>query len=1012
MRFLTSEASRQKLQRLWSLAKRLILSEAVLVSAALALLIVLFFHDIVFLDKTLVTSAANPGVMGRSQPFGYPGDPPPTNVYLMDPLAPAVIESTTENVSQFYRELTIPLWDANTALGRPLLGSLEGATVNPVRSPLLVFPAPAVWDAFLLARVFVAGLFTYLFAKLLGTSRGAAFAAAVAFMFSGFFMLFVNAPQPEYAMLIPVLLYAFELLIQRPSGRTTVLAAAAVALGFLNGNPETTVLLIFFGTAYYLARVVSEAHRKWSVHAPRLLLPLGVSLGTGAGLSAFVIVPFIELSGFLDFGGLSVHLHPTARELGIKHIPVRTVISLFVPYFDGPPVQNFQGSGWTGIRHYVGLVIPLLGVMGLWNRPLMRRAGWFFAAAAVLMLAKTYGVGVVNWIGYLPVFNVIDFGLYLAPLIAFSIAIMAALGIDQVTSRSFRGWHAVLALAVLALSLAWLVWMNRSILDAIPNSHLLFYIAVALGLGTAATGALLATRWGWLPVHVAVVVLIALVSLELLIPTLPYKGDFGVITRELYGRRLPVLERPERHDPFIEPPFVTFLKEDKSKYRVFGQEEKVLYPNTSSVYGIDDIRGYTALTVGRYLSFIQRFVNPSVRQRFTGAPLPPLGSELEPASYVANPMFDLLNVKYILAKRGLTELYDHSLADALLAANPDVRRQKPERVKLDLYSINGEEQAVLFQHAPSSLSLELSPSDQSRFLVFRLALDPEVWHPDRGDGVLFEVSVDDGQMSEKVFSQWADPKNDPEDRRWIDGSADLSPYLGRSITLVLSTSPGESGAWDWAAWGDLRLASSPEVGLPNLSPGQFELVYDKEVKVYRNTHALPRAFVVNRAEVASGMEEAFAIMERANFDPAQVAVIEGDLPAAQLAVLTNGQETGDSTVQITNYQDDQVTIRVETQRPGVLVLGDTYYPGWKAYVDGDETPIYPTNVALRSVYLEAGEHEVRFVYSPASFKLGVLISGLSLLALVAYAGRSTAWSVWVRLRERKRRGQGGVDAVG
>ena len=107
-----------------------------------------------------------------------------------------------------------------------------------------------------------------------------------------------------------------------------------------------------------------------------------------------------------------------------------------------------------------------------------------------------------------------------------------------------------------------------------------------------------------------------------------------------------------------------------------------------------------------------------------------------------------------------------------------------------------------------------------------------------------------------------------------------------------------------------------------------------------------------------------------------------------------------------------MTIRVESQRAGLLVLSDTYYPGWKAYVDGQETPIYPTDVALRSVYLEAGEHEVRFVYSPASFKLGVLISGLSLLALVAYAGRGTAWRLWVRLRERRRRGQGGEDAVG
>jgi hypothetical protein len=445
---------------------------------------------------------------------------------------------------------------------------------------------------------------------------------------------------------------------------------------------------------------------------------------------------------------------------------------------------------------------------------------------------------------------------------------------------------------------------------------------------------------------------------------------------------------------------------------VFGQEDKVLYPNTSSVYGIDDVRGYWAITVERYISFIQHFVNPSVRQRFTGAPLPPLGSELEPASYVGNPMFDLLNVKYVLAKRGLTELYDHSLADALLDANPEALRQMPQREKLDVYRINGEEQAVLLQHAPSSLSLELSISEESRFLVFRLALDPEVWRPDRGDGVLFEVSVDDGRMSETLFSRWVDPKNDPKDRRWIDGSVNLSAYLDRSITLVLSTSPGASSAWDWAAWGDLRLADSPEAGLPNLSPGQFELVYNKEVKIYRNTHAFPRAFVIHRIVPAASQDEAIALIQQTDFDPSTQAVIEGDLPPAQLAVLAEGQATGGSTVEITEYQDQRVELRVTTERPGLLVLSDTYYPGWKAYVDGEETAIYPTDVALRSVYIEPGEHEVMFVYSPASFKLGVLISGLSLLALGTYAGWGTAQGLWARRRERRRSDQLGEEAEG
>jgi hypothetical protein len=250
-----------------------------------------------------------------------------------------------------------------------------------------------------------------------------------------------------------------------------------------------------------------------------------------------------------------------------------------------------------------------------------------------------------------------------------------------------------------------------------------------------------------------------------------------------------------------------------------------------------------------------------------------------------------------------------------------------------------------------------------------------------------------------------DPKNNPDDRRWIDGSVDLSPYLGQPITLELSTSPGESSAADWAGWGGLRLVDSPDKVVPSLSPGQFDLVYDEEVKIYRNNHAFPRAFVVHEAEVVSGVEGAIERMKEGQFNPAQTAVIEGDLQPARLAALTEGRAAGGSSVEFTEHRDNEVKLRVETERPGLLVLSDTYYPGWQAYVDGEKTPIYPTDAALRSVYLEAGEHEVRFVYSPGTFKLGTAISGLSLLALAAFAAWDPVRRQWARLRDRTGGGQ-------
>jgi hypothetical protein len=347
-----------------------------------------------------------------------------------------------------------------------------------------------------------------------------------------------------------------------------------------------------------------------------------------------------------------------------------------------------------------------------------------------------------------------------------------------------------------------------------------------------------------------------------------------------------------------------------------------------------------------------------------------------------NRMFNLLNVKYIISRDYLPLAHDYHLADQFLPVQPETGSGG----RLDVFKINGQEEAVLFQHPISSLSYDLTPDEDSRFLLFKLAMDPAVWRPDRGDGVSFTVSARLDGTEEVLFSQWVDPKNNPDDRRWIDAAVDLSPYLGRPMTLVLSTGPGDSGAYDWAGWGGLRLAASADAPAEDTSPAQFQLAYDGDIKVYENRDAFPRAFVVHRAVMASETHEAIARMNEEEFDPAQVAVVEGELPPDQLAALAASPARDGSSVEITRYKDNQVELLARMDNPGLLVLSDTYYPGWKAYVDGKQVPIYPTDLAIRSVFVPAGEHEVKFVFSPGSFKLGAAITLASLAALVAYAG--------------------------
>ncbi|NWG13793.1 MAG: YfhO family protein [Acidobacteria bacterium] len=101
--------------------------------------------------------------------------------------------------------------------------------------------------------------------------------------------------------------------------------------------------------------------------------------------------------------------------------------------------------------------------------------------------------------------------------------------------------------------------------------------------------------------------------------------------------------------------------------------------------------------------------------------------------------------------------------------------------------------------------------------------------------------------------------------------------------------------------------------------------------------------------------------------------------------------SGFEAVDVIYSSTDEVRIKARTDRSGHLILWDTYYPGWKAYVDGTEGRIYRANLAFRSVHLEPGEHDVRFVFKPMSFYLGLFLSCVGIavsMVLISWSSRT------------------------
>lgn len=155
---------------------------------------------------------------------------------------------------------------------------------------------------------------------------------------------------------------------------------------------------------------------------------------------------------------------------------------------------------------------------------------------------------------------------------------------------------------------------------------------------------------------------------------------------------------------------------------------------------------------------------------------------------------------------------------------------------------------------------------------------------------------------------------------------------------------------------------------------------DAKYALFDNTQALPRAFIVHSAKTLQGRDAMFKELSSPEFDPVKYIVLEESTNIIKNADTKNlPQEPHPA---ILEYSPNSVTIRATLLEEGYLVLGDTFYPGWNAYVDGKKSKVLKTNYILRSVFLEKGEHIVKFVYEPKSFAIGMIITLISIGILV------------------------------
>lgn len=242
--------------------------------------------------------------------------------------------------------------------------------------------------------------------------------------------------------------------------------------------------------------------------------------------------------------------------------------------------------------------------------------------------------------------------------------------------------------------------------------------------------------------------------------------------------------------------------------------------------------------------------------------------------------------------------------------------------------------------------------------------------------------------------------------RTLPLGGDPMPYAAAGIPVMFTSNPVQQRRWQDFLDGFNLASSMPDIiNVRYLVGEKKQIEQDQAVLggkfvpvfaapntgnlILENRSVLPKGWLVPAAGRVAAPQEALSVLQNPAFDPRKVALVESDSPI-RLADPNGAIPATAGQVQLQHYEGERIDLTADVAVNAMLVLGEKYYPGWRATVDGKETQVYPVDYILRGIYLTPGRHKVEFVFDPMPFKVGKYLTLASFALFLAMLGYEVA----------------------
>ena len=465
-----------------------------------------------------------------------------------------------------------PLWNRYILAGSMLAPNMQSAPYDPLNLLALLLPQAQALTFGAAMSFFLAGFFTFAFARALGCSEVAALIAAAGYMFSAMLAFFIGWPLGRAWALLPLVMLGVRLIVREPGLRAAVLLTTGFVTAIFAGHPESVLHIVAIGAIYGVYELAT--HRANSRRAIGLAVLSGV---IALLLTAIALLPFLMAAPETYQYHIRHELFgPNDLEIAPHVTPNRIMLSL-LPWWGGRPELKSMTPEWEPTTIRVGSIVLALALAALVLAP--RRDTWFFFGAAIVVIWIGLDAWpLAHWLHELPLFR-IALNERLAFAGAFALAILAALAVDAWPSSrtsALRGTAVVVLVGVALAIFGWLV-RDAQIAAGVDRTIIHTFMLAEL-IPLALIAALLAAR---VPRSVALPLILGALLLQ---RTLEDGSIYPAIPEKAFYPSIPIL----RH-----------MQADTAEpFRMIGLHYAFL-PGAATLYGLEDARGYEAMTFTR-----------------------------------------------------------------------------------------------------------------------------------------------------------------------------------------------------------------------------------------------------------------------------------------------------------------------------------------------------------------------------------------------------------------------------